>query len=498
MKKSLLMIASLALILASRVSADSQIWHPHLVPWPQKVTMTHGALAVPKKVQIEVLGDDISSAKAVAKTFANDLREIGFSPTMTPNKRAAGPKIVLQLSADKSLGDQGYRLEASKNVRITAATDTGLFWGTRTALQLLAKGPGQWVPQLSIFDKPLIPLRVVMIDVARQFHSIGFHRRMVKRLASYKLNAYHIHFSDDQSYTLPSDKYPKLPKPGRSYTKDELRGLVNLAARYHVTIIPEVDMPGHSEALSRAIPEIACRAIPGQPVCPSSNRSFEILRNLITEVADIFPGPYIHIGADEVNFRSWEDCPDCRARKASESLKDNESLYNWFINRMNRFVRSKGRTTIVWDGFKTTTRPAVDKNVLVDEWDVVYQMPDDLLAAGYDLINASSVPLYVVRGWSSTPQNVADWDVWHFGLMNEPRPYVAPEMAPSKRLRGVCVCSWENSEEVEEAVLFGKGQSASTYVSPAPRVQPMAERAWTGNTTTPEDLLERVGWKTGK
>ena len=487
MKKAGVLTALLVLSLASHVAAAVRIERPCLVPWPQKVTMRGGSLAAPKSLCIVVAGG--STTRRVAETLVDDLRELGFAPTLT----GKSPKIILGLSADKTLGVEGYRLEVDKDIRITAATDTGLFWGTRTLLQLLAKGPGKPIPHLSIADKPLIPLRIVMIDVARQFHSIGFHRRMVKRLASYKLNAYHIHFSDDQSYTLPSEKYPTLAKPGRNYTKDELKDLVKLAGRYHVTIIPEVDMPGHSEALSRAVPEVACREIAGQPICPSSNRSFEILRNLITEVTDIFPGPYFHIGADEVNFRSWEECPDCRARKISESLNDNDSLYNWFINRVNGYVRSKGRTTIVWDGFKTTTRPAVDKNVLVDEWDIGCVMPGDLLAAGYDLINASAAPLYVVRTWSSTPQNVAEWDVWHFGLVNQPPPYLAPEMTPSKRLRGVCSCSWENSEEVEGAVLFGIGPSAPTYVDPAPRVPPMAERAWTGSATTAVDLLERVG-----
>ncbi|MDO8586411.1 MAG: beta-N-acetylhexosaminidase [Armatimonadota bacterium] len=496
MSRSLSMAVVLTLAFAGRVPAAAvdHANRPCLVPWPQKITMRAGSFTAPARLSIEVAGKT-PAGRRVADTFAYDLREIGFAPVLTTRATPTGARIVLRLADDRSLGAEGYRLSVDGGIRITAATEAGLFWGTRTALQLLAKGPGRPVPYLSISDKPLLPFRASMVDVARQFHTIGFHRQMVKRLASCKLNVYHIHFSDDQSYTLPSEKYPSLPTPGRHYSKDELKGLVRLAARYHVTILPEVDMPGHSEALSRAVPEIACRETPGQPICPSSNRSFEILKNLITEAADIFPGPYFHIGADEVNFAMWDNCPDCRARKVSENLKDNESLYNWFINRVNRFVRSKGRRTIVWTGFKPTVRPAIDKNVLVDQWDNGYANPTDLLAAGYDLLNASSTPLYVVRDWASPPEMIAEWDVWHFGPVTAPLPYVPPKIAPTERLKGVCFCSWENSESVQDAILFGIGEPVQGYAGPAPRAPIMAERAWTGSGTSKADLLRRVGWK---
>jgi hexosaminidase len=487
MKRSIFVIAIIMMAFAGHLCAAASA-RPTLVPWPQKVTMIEGSLTAPKSLSIGVAGKN-AATRSVAETFAYDLKELGF--LAVPASKS--PTIILGLSPDKTLGDEGYRLSVDKNIRITAATEQGLFWGTRTALQLLAKGPGEPVQRMNIFDKPLLPMRGVMVDVARQFHTIGFHRRFVKRLASYKLNFYHIHLSDDQSYTLPSEKYPQLPTRDRHYTKDELKALVKLAARYHVTIIPEIDMPGHAAALWEAVPSIICRDTPGGAMCPSSNRSFAILRNLITEATDIFPGPYFHIGADEVSYDLWSKCPDCKSRKISEGLKDNQSLYNWFINRMNRFVRSKGRRTIVWTGFKPTTQPFIDKNVLVDQWDNGFADPRELLAAGYDLLNSISTPLYVVRDWSHSPEKIAEWDVWHFGLAHEPLPYLAPKMEPSKKLKGVGFCSWENSEAVQEAVLFGIGKSEQGYSSPAPRVPVMAERGWTGSATTADDLLRRVG-----
>jgi hexosaminidase len=496
MKKLLLLIALLAVAAGSRVCGEVQTDRPCLVPWPQKITMREGSFIAPKALSIAIAGRNMAATRRVAETFANDLAEMGFAPPWTDSS----PMIFLALSADKTLGAEGYRLKVDKDIRITAATETGLFWGTRTALQLLANGPGQPVSRMSIFDKPLIPLRIVMIDVARQFHSIGFHRQFVKKLASYKLNAYHIHFSDDQSYTLPSDKYPSLPTPNRHYAKEELEALVRLAGQYHVMIIPEVEMPGHNSALCAGVPDVVCRGKkPAGTVCVGSNRSFEVLKNLITETMDIFPAPYFHIGADEVGFEAWDNCPDCEHRKLSEGLKSNESLYNWFINRCNRFVRSKGRRTIVWNCVNPASRPTIDKNVLVDQWNIAFTKPGDLVSAGYDLVNASCEPLYAFKTFAAfSPEQLAEWNVWRFGLASKPVSDDSPCIAPTKQLKGVCYCSWENTEKVQNAILFGDGDSAKGFASPAPRVPVVAERAWTGNATTAADLLGRVGWKAGK
>lgn len=543
MTRFLVMVVLLSLCAGCAMATASR---PNLVPWPRKVTMGIGSLVVPKALTIK---PGSSAAGKVAVTFAQDLRDIGFTADaqggntsqaqvvdagVTTEIGKLGPKagwksigsgftapglwdekngrwidpssanvkwgkgkvgVILAIAPDKSLGAEGYRLKVGKDIRISAPTETGLFWGTRTLLQLLANGPGKPIPQLTIVDKPMLSYRAVMVDVARQFHTIGFHREMVKKLAAYKLNVYHIHFTDDQSYTLPSDAYPDLPTPDRHYTKQELKDLVKLAAKYHVMIVPEVEMPGHNTALCAGLPDVVCQGKkPGGTVCVGSNRSFNALKTLITETMDIFPAPYFHLGADEVGFEAWDGCPDCEKRKISESLKSNESLYTWFINRCNRFVNSKGRRSIAWDCFKTSVRPAVDKNVLVDEWDPGYAMPNDLLKNGYDLINSSCNPLYVCRGWFHSPEQVAAWDVWHFGPMAPP-PNEPPKIAPTKKLIGAQFCSWENNESVQDAIMFGIGKSAEGYASPGPRAQILAERAWTGNTTSKEDLLERLGWK---
>lgn len=490
MSKCLSMLA-LCLIVIPAAANGAVKRQLDLVPWPQKITFGSGTLVVPRDISIVVAKDSPVAVQDIAETLMGDLREFGFSPI---SGEQLEPKIVLGLSLDGALGGEGYRLVVDGDIHITAADETGLFWGTRTLLQLLAKGPGQPVPYLDITDKPLVGFRGLMIDTARQFHSIAFHRQMVKRLASYKLNAYHIHFNDDQSYTLPSDKYPNLPTPGRHYTKQELKDLVKLAAQYHVTIIPEIEMPCHDTALCKALPQLLCKdKTEGRTVCAGSDRSFEVLKNLVSETMEIFPGPYFHIGGDEVDCNAWNGCPDCEARKRAEGLTSNESLYNWFINRCNRYVRTKGRKTVLWNYAAPTVRPAIDKNVLIDEWNLAFSTPGDMLAAGYDLVNAHCEPLYVFKTAAAyTPQQLAEWNVWTFGFANIPPPDDRPVMKPSKHLKGVKMCSWENVEQSENAILFGIGDSIPGFASPSPRLPVVAERAWTGNSTTVEDLVGRV------
>jgi hexosaminidase len=492
MKTLILTITLLfSLLAANSAFSESKADRPCLVPWPQKITFGCGVLVAPKGISIGVANDSPAAVQDVAETLAADLNELGFSPSKGAKSQL---RIVLGLSQAKSLGNEGYRLAVDRDIRITASNETGLFWGTRTLLQLLAKGPGQAVPYLQITDKPLVGFRGLMIDTARQFHSIAFHRQMVKRLASYKLNVYHIHFNDDQSYTLPSEKYSNLPTPGRHYTKQQLNDLVKLAAQYHVTIIPEIEMPCHDTAICTGLPQLLCKGkTEGRTVCAGSNRSFEVLKNLISETMEIFPGPYFHIGGDEVDCNVWSGCPDCEARKRAEGLTSNESLYNWFINRCNRFVRSKGRRTVLWNYASPTVRPEIDKNVLIDEWNLAFSTPGDMLAAGYELVNAHCEPLYVFKTAAAyTPQQLAEWNVWTFGFANIPPPDDRPVMKPGKQLKGVKMCSWENVEQSENAILFGIGDSVKGFASPAPRLPVVAERAWTGNSTTVEDLVGRV------
>jgi len=487
----LMMCLAFAALLVSECAAQQA--RPLLIPWPKKITMGKGAVSFNAKLLIAVTGNNLGAARRVAQTFAADLSELGFAATVSKDSEAAGADITLRLALDKSLGREGYRMSIDRGMTVSANAELGLFWGTRTALQLLRKGPGVSVPKLSVFDKPEYGYRGLMVDVARQFHSIEFHRKMVKKLASYKMNIYHVHFADDQSYTLPSKAFPALPTPDRHYTKEQLKDLAALAARYHIIIMPEIDVPGHATALSAAIPEMVCRGKkPSGVICVGSEKSRAAVEALVTEAMDLFPGPYFHIGSDEVDYPVWNGCPDCEAAKTQRGLKDNEALYNDFINGMNRFIKSKGRKTIIWEGFKVGSTPTIDKDILIDQWANSYAMPIDVVKAGYDLVNCSWVPLYICRTSATAPETIAEWSAIHFGDPHPPKELEdVLTIQPTKQLKGICMCSWENSEQVQDAILWGIGQSAEGYATPAIRLPIVAERAWTG-VTPADDVLSRV------
>jgi len=485
--KELLMAACLLLLASCCMGVEK----PNLLPWPKNVTIGNGAITLPKRITIFAPSKE---AAQVASTFAADLKESGFTASVIDKPKAAN--ITLDLIKDDSLGEEGYKISIDSGIRIAAPTETGLFWGTRTLLQILSNGPDKNIPKLTIWDKPELKYRALMVDPARNFHSIEFHKKMVKTLAACKMNYYHIHFTDHQSYTLPSESYPDLPTKGRHYTKDQLTELVRLAEDYHVTIVPELDCPGHAGAMVDAIPEFTCQG-KGRigVICPSSEKSIKVLETLLTEVMDIFPGPYVHIGADEVDSSNWTGCPDCEALKVKEGLADNHALYKHFINRMNRFIKDKGRRMIVWEGFSPSHEPKIDKDVIVEQFENAYAQAREYIAAGHDLINASWSPLYVVRNISNSTEDLARWNPLYFGRFIPPKLQKLDEMVkiePTKQLIGVSICSWENIEAGEEPMLLGIGQSPEGYSAPQPRLLVVAERAWSGGATDAQDLLRRV------
>jgi hexosaminidase len=468
-----------------------------LVPYPRQVELTGGSFTPAGRLAL--VHDEDGRMKELAETLASDLAVLGFTAShgeVQPGENAG--RIRLSLRKDPDLGVEGYRLNIDADVAITAATPDGLFWGTRTLLQLLHAGPGKDIPRLAITDKPEFSYRGLMIDNARNFHSIDFHIGTVKRIAAYKMNRYQIHFSDQQSYTLPSEAFPGLPTEGRHHSAAEIGRLVEAAKRYHVEIVPEIDVPGHAAALIRGIEGLGCDG-DGRKICIGRESSYEALEKLFSEVMEMIPGKYWHLGADEVSY-SGTRCRGCATGMKDEGFQDADPLFNHFINRMNGFLKGKGRQVLVWEGFSPTADPIVDRDILVCPFDVKHagKMPDDYFKAGYRVLNTSWSPLYVADRISmTTPEDMALWSPFMFGAGRSPQPFrywkkYRPEDYLDK-IVGAQVCSWEIEEKAEEGLLFGTGPGFHDYGRPGPRVPIVAERVWTGSDTTARDLLERVG-----
>ena len=482
----------------SEEQGHGELSRPSLVPWPAEIAWDTGVFRPPGRLELVAESPEQKVQETVA-TCAEELGAHGFATAVTTDKGGDGT-VSFQLSSDDEMGPEDYEMAVRPDgICVRAANGTGLFWGTRTLLQLLAGGPGKEIPCLRIADRPLLGYRGILVDVARRFHSIEFHLGMIRRLAGYKLNAYHIHFSDDQSYTLPSEKFPGLPTAGRHYTRAEIRQLVELAERYHVTLVPEIDVPGHATSLNRGIPETNCTHAdePLGVVCLGSEGSINAVQELFTEVMGMIPGPYWHLGADEVRYDRYQGCSACEGAAEAKGPEGVHRLYREFINRLNQFMKANGRQMFVWEGFQPGAEPPIDSDIVVFPFDVKHpgQMPSDYLDAGYRLINSAWTPLYIAdRIYMTTPEIIARWNPYMFGAGRSPQPMAYWEkLDPTPAIIGAQMCSWAIEEKAEEGLLFGTGPGFPEYGRPAPRAQIAAERMWTGGQTTPQDLLERTG-----
>jgi hexosaminidase len=264
---------------------------------------------------------------------------------------------------------------------LKAATLEGLFRGTRTILQLAeqAKRDGS-IPCCTITDAPRFSWRGMHLDVCRHFFPVDFVKKYIDLLARYKMNTFHWHLTDDQGWRIEIKKYPKLTETGGwrngseygpysdrtydstryggFYTQDEIRDVVAYARDRHITVVPEIEMPGHALAALASYPELSCTngsfevakgwGVFDDVFCPKEG-TFTFLENVLAEVIDLFPGEYIHIGGDECPKERWKACPQCQSRMKTEGLKDEHELQSYFIRRIEKFVNSKGRKIIGWD-----------------------------------------------------------------------------------------------------------------------------------------------------
>jgi len=266
-----------------------------------------------------------------------------------------------------ALGPEGYRLEVrADGVQLVAPTAAGVFHGTQTLRQLWPD-----LPCGVVEDRPAFAWRGLLLDCCRHFLDIDYVLATVDRLAFHKMNRLHWHLTEDQGWRLPVAAYPRLAevaawrtapdgtRHGGCYTRDEVRRVVEYAAARHVTVVPEVEMPGHAVAALAAYPELSCTGGPftvetrwgifDAGYCAGTDRVFAFLETVLGEALDLFPGPWIHVGGDECPRTRWRDCPRCQARIRAEGLRDEDHLQSWFIARINAFLRGAGRTLVGWD-----------------------------------------------------------------------------------------------------------------------------------------------------
>jgi hexosaminidase len=290
--------------------------------------------------------------------------------------------ILFQLDTTLAdLGDEGYRLNVAKDkIILSAYRPAGISYGIQTLRQLLPveifnkheMKNAQWIiPCLEIEDKPRFPWRGHLFDCCRHFFPKETVKRTLDLMALHKLNRFHWHLTEDQGWRLEIKRYPNLTKIGAwrreengkiyggFYTQEDVKEIVAYAAERHIMVVPEIEMPGHSLGALASYPELGCTGGPYSVAntwgikkdvyCAGNEKVFCFLENVLEEVLQLFPSPYIHIGGDECPKHRWKECPRCQQRIKTEKLKDEAELQSYFIKRIDKFITAKGRHLIGWD-----------------------------------------------------------------------------------------------------------------------------------------------------
>ncbi len=304
-------------------------------------------------------------------------------------------KLLLNTNQNTTPTDESYSLHIDKKgIGMSAKTEKGLFYAIQTYMQLVRQNPRK-LPYVEIEDNPRFAYRGMHIDVSRHFFSLDFLKKQIDLMAQYKLNHFHWHLTDGPGWRIEIKKYPELTNiaawrthplwkdwwaSGRKYlpqgtpnayggyyTQEEARELVEYAAQRHITIVPEIEMPGHSEEVLAVYPHLACTGKPytSSEFCIGNDETFVFLENVLQEIIDIFPSTFIHIGGDEASKEHWKNCPKCQARIQKEGLKNEAELQSYLIRRIEKFLHSKGRELIGWDEI---LEGGLDKSAVVMTW----------------------------------------------------------------------------------------------------------------------------------
>jgi hexosaminidase len=400
--KKIIVFAFIALLFAGCNKSKQDNARPDIIPLPYKVELTGGNFKIKSSTSI-LISPVNDQVKGIAESFSKKIS--GFTGETMELSQAGNnqPKnsILLKLepSLKDELGKEGYKMSVtSSRIAITAAEPAGLFYGVQTLYQLLppeifgdpgklaGKMPDLKVPCQEMTDRPSFSWRGMHLDVSRHFFPKEFILKYIDILAMHKMNVFHWHLTDDNGWRIEIDKYPKLTevsawradregkpwnecepqRPGEKatyggfYTKEDIREIVAYAKERFITIVPEIEMPGHTSEVFAAYPEFSCSGEKATvqtgsywPVsnifCAGNDGTFRFLEDILDEVIDLFPGEYIHIGGDEADKTAWKSCPKCQARIKQEKLPGVNELQSYFVQRIEKYLVSKGKRMIGWD-----------------------------------------------------------------------------------------------------------------------------------------------------
>jgi hexosaminidase len=489
-----------------------------LIPYP--TALTAGKVTCDITANTKIISTDSRFANEVEQL--NLLLEQYLGKPLKESTGSAARNISLRYD-DAIKEPEGYQLNITQNALILVAKEaSGMFRAVETLRQLLPAEEHNptflkklSVPAVIISDHPAYAWRGMHLDVSRHFFSIDYLKKFIDLMALYKFNKFHLHLTDDQGWRIEIKKYPKLTEEGAwrtfnnqdsvcitkakdnpdfiidpkhiiqrngktlygsFYTQEEMKGVVAYAAARHIDIIPEIDMPGHMMAAINSYPFLTCSGenkwgkLFTTPICPSNESTYEFAQNVFTEIMDIFPSQYIHIGGDEVDRASWEKSESAKAFMVKNNIKTSAALQSYFINRMEKFFNSKGRKLIGWDEI---LEDGISSTAMVTYWrSWVPNAPIKAAKNGNQVVMSPGNPLY----FDNEPDQNSISNVYHFNPI--PAGLTAAE---AKNIIGAQANTWTEripTENRADYMIF-------------PRMTALAERLWT-NKDLYESYLERL------
>lgn len=396
---------------------------PTIIPKPAKMEAGEGSFELTPKTVIWAQAGAAPEARYLAKTLAPATGfelQVSESPSSAPAQQAILFKLAPELAR---LGEEGYQLSVDKELVVASAPKpAGLFYAGQSLLQLLpaeilskkAVSSKQWtIPCVKIEDQPRFAWRGHLFDVGRHFFTVDEVKRAIDLMAFYKLNRLHWHLTEDQGWRIEIKRYPELTRTGSwrtekdgsryggFYTQDQVRDIVAYAAERHVTVVPEIELPGHSSAALTSYPELGCTGGPYKVAngwgvfkdvyCAGQDQTFTFLENVLDEVLALFPSQYIHIGGDECPKDSWKACPKCQARIKAEGLKDEHELQSFVIRHFDKYLAERGRRLIGWDEI---LEGGLAPGAVVQSWRGI-QGGIDAANSGHDVIMSPTSHCYI-------------------------------------------------------------------------------------------------------
>lgn len=333
----------------------------------------------------------------------------------------------IKISIDNQLEEEEYILSVdSSEISISASGEKGVFYAKQTLKQL-----GEGCPSVKIIDKPAFSYRAFHLDTVRHYFGVDEIKKLVDAAASVKMNAFHWHITDDQGFRFFSKRRPEATEKsafrpysnfgrlkedgahGGFYTPEQLKEIVDYCAERFITVIPEFDVPGHCSALIHAFPEIGCggkevaiktkQGVYKDILCAGSDKTFEVIFDILSDMLEIFPSEYIHIGGDEAPKKHWQECPKCQKRMKSEGLKNEEELQGWFTKRIVDFLKANGRKAIVWN--ESLKSGMIENDVTVQMWLDKKKLSFDFASRGGRVINSDFFAYYCDYPYALTPLN---------------------------------------------------------------------------------------------